>query len=205
MNKEKHDRYAGRIANEGQICMAADCNEAGEFRAPPLLDRPSDGPPQWRYYCLEHVRAFNKGYNFFDGMDAAEIHAAQHPASGWHNPRSKWPDGSDHFTKSGPAWNDFSDPLDAIGARFREYRQNVEGQHASGHFSSTPQLPPEQARALKILGLSQDADGVAIRKAYAQKLRQYHPDNNKGERRFETKLQEAVDAYQLLRAAANRQ
>ena len=60
------------------------CEEPGEFRAPPA-DGPvrGDGPPPFRWFCLDHVRAFNARYNFFDGMSADEIHEAQRPMAGW--------------------------------------------------------------------------------------------------------------------------
>ena len=41
------------------------------------------GPPTFRWFCLDHVRAFNARYNFFDGMTADEIHHAQRPLAGW--------------------------------------------------------------------------------------------------------------------------
>ena len=42
-----------------------------------------DGPAPYRWLCLDHVRAFNAGYNYFDGLSPDEIHAAQSPLAGW--------------------------------------------------------------------------------------------------------------------------
>ncbi len=77
-------RFHGRVENTGRACDHAGCAEAGEFRAPPAEGtRSGDGPGQFRWFCLEHVRAFNSRYNFFDGMSADEIHRAQRPYAGW--------------------------------------------------------------------------------------------------------------------------
>lgn len=60
-------------------------------------------------------------------------------------------------------------------------------------------LTSEDQRALKTLGLNDDADRRALRTRYSELVRKYHPDRNGGDRRFEKKLQAVVEAYQLLR------
>ncbi|MFN9376804.1 MAG: DnaJ domain-containing protein, partial [Novosphingobium sp.] len=57
-------------------------------------------------------------------------------------------------------------------------------------------------RALEVLGLALDATRSDRRSRYSQLVRKYHPDRNGGDRSFETRLQEVVEAYQLLRRAA---
>ena len=55
----------------------------GEFRAPGG-ERPGfDGPGEWRWLCLDHVREFNTRYNYFTGMSAEQISEAQNPYGGW--------------------------------------------------------------------------------------------------------------------------
>jgi curved DNA-binding protein CbpA len=60
---------------------------------------------------------------------------------------------------------------------------------------------PEERRALDVLGLPLDADRKALRSRYSVLVRKYHPDRNGGDRGYETRLQEVVEAYQLLRKA----
>ena len=52
------------------------------------------------------------------------------------------------------------------------------------------------------LGLPLDADRKALRGRYSELVRKFHPDRNGGDRSYETRLQEVVEAYQLLRKAA---
>ncbi|NBU78755.1 MAG: molecular chaperone DnaJ, partial [Sphingomonadaceae bacterium] len=66
----RQDRFHGRMAGQPRPCNRPGCPEPGEFRAPDpsgLAPGP-DGPGQWQWLCLDHVRAFNAGYNFFAGM-----------------------------------------------------------------------------------------------------------------------------------------
>jgi hypothetical protein len=184
-------RFHGRVENTGRPCVVPGCCEAGEFRAPPL-EGPSDGgPPAFRWMCLDHVRAFNAGYNFFDGMTAEEIHHAQRPLAGWEAETRA-------FARAGgggqaPRWADFADPMDAIAARFRR-------QPAPERGDGKP-LSGEDRANLKTLGLNADADRSALRKRYSELVRRYHPDRNGGDRSFEERLQKVIAAYQALRGA----
>lgn len=188
-----HTRFHGRMQGTGRMCDSPGCDEAGEFRAPPA-DGPRaglEGPPPFRWFCLDHVRAFNAGYNFFQGMSADEIHAAQRPYAGWERETRA-------FAATGggdrpPRWADFSDPLDAIAARFRR-------EHAPERADGKP-LSGEDRSSLKVLGLRPDADRSTLRKRYSELVRRFHPDRNGGDRSHEGELQRVIAAYQQLRQA----
>jgi hypothetical protein len=187
--KKPSPRFHGRVENVGQACAAPGCNEPGEFRAPPL-EGASDGsgPRAFRWMCLDHVRAFNAGYNYFDGMTSEEIYAAQRPTAGWEG-ESRAFTGRD----PGPRWSDFSDPLDAIAAR---YRRTTAPERSDGK-----PLSGQDRESLKVLGLTPDADRHALRKAYSELVRRYHPDRNGGDRSHEAMLGKVIAAYQQLRQA----
>ena len=178
------------------MCGAPGCDEAGEFRAPGVRDPSFDGPGDYRWFCLDHVRQFNAGYDFFKGMSADEIIAAQSPIHGWEREtRAFRPTAG---IDSAPRWADFADPLEALGARARARRAEMAPRpRADGVF-----LSPDERRALDTLGLGLDADRRELRSRYSQLVRKYHPDRNGGDRSYETRLQQAVEAYQLLRKAA---
>lgn len=176
---------------DGRLCAEPGCAEPGEFRAP-LLEPPSgrDGPPPFRWLCLDHVRAFNARYNFFSGMSAEEINAAQRPYAGWERETRAFAGAG---TDRGPRWADFADPLDAIAARFRREAapDRPDGKPLSG----------QDRESLKILGLGPEADRMALRRSYSDLVRRYHPDRNGGDRSHETRLQQVIAAYQQLRQA----
>jgi len=182
-------RLHGRVADQAQACNHLGCPEPGEFRAPaPVGTRPnSNGPGDWQWLCLDHVRAINSGYNFFQGMSPDEIEAAQRPYAGWERETRAF-SAAPHI---GPRWGDFSDPLDAIGAHFGKDRMPREdGKGLSDH----------DHRLLKVMGLDKDADRRALRQRYADLVRRYHPDRNGGDRSHEKALQEVIDAYTQLKS-----
>jgi hypothetical protein len=181
------NRFHGRVPRE-EPCAAPGCREPGEFRAPLAWTRSPDGPPQYRWLCLDHVRAFNSGYNFFSGMTAEEIQDAQRPYAGWEREtRAFATNGADRP----PKWADFTDPLDAIGARFQRSMDQARG-------DGRP-LSDADRKNLRILGLGTDADRKALRTRYAELVRRYHPDRNGGDRSHEKALQAVIEAYQSLK------
>lgn len=189
--ERKGTRFHGRVEANGRVCAEPGCDEPGEFRAPLAPGEAADLPGRYRWLCLDHVREFNTRYNFFSGMSADEIHDAQRPFAGWERETRA-------FSGNGgadrpPRWADFADPLDAIGARFKdkmaEQRQRADGRPLTGN----------DRRALKVLGLEIDADRRLLRARYSELVRKFHPDRNGGDRSHERALQAVVEAYDQLR------
>jgi hypothetical protein len=194
------DRFHGRFESQGRACHWPGCEEAGEFRAPGVRPPGFDGPGEWRWFCLDHVREFNAGYDYFDGMTTEEVLRAQSPIHGWERE-------SRAFSPSAgvdgmPRWADFTDPLDAIGDRVRAFRQRAEGASRTQARADGKPVSLEERRALDVLGLSLDADRNMVRRRYTEMLRRFHPDHNGGDRRHEARLQSVVEAYQVLRKGA---
>ena len=184
----RETRFHGRVEGHRQ-CAHPGCAGAGEFRAPGPRRPNFDGPGDWQFLCLDHVRAFNTGYNYFSGMSSEEISDAQNPYGGWDRETRA-------FSNSGsppPRWADFIDPLDAIGARFR--RAPSDPQRTDGR-----ELSEADRKSLGIMGLGTDTDRRALRKRYAELLRRYHPDHNGGDRGHEKALQAVIEAYTQLKS-----
>jgi hypothetical protein len=188
-----HSRFHGRVEAKGRVCAEPGCDAPGEFRAPPLEGARGvgDGPAPYRWLCLDHVREFNAGYNFFRGMSPDEIHDAQRPFAGWERETRA-------FNATGgadrpPRWADFADPLDAIGARFRNAMpvERKDGRPLSG----------KDRDALRVLELEVDADRMALRRRYSELVRRYHPDRNGGDRSHEGALARVIAAYQQLKGS----
>ena len=183
----KASKWHGRIEGARDRCAHPGCDSPGEFKAP-LAPADFDGPGHWRFLCLDHVREHNARYNFFEGMSPDEISRAQSPIAGWE--RASRP-----FAHAGsdppPAWSDFADPLDAIGARFATRREAP----------VTSRFTRSERAALSVLGLGEDADRTALRRSYSRLVRRLHPDTNGGDRRHATQRGRVIEAYQLLRQA----
>jgi hypothetical protein len=181
-------RFHGRVEGRARRCDAPGCDAPGEFRAPGAWRADFDGPGDWRWFCLDHVRAFNGAYNYFDGMSADEISAAQNPYGGWDRETRAF---AANGASPGPRWADFAHPLDAIGARFahRNPRLRKDGRG----------LSEADRRHLATLGLDLDADRRALRLRYAELVRRYHPDRNGGDRSHEKALRQVIEAYTALK------
>lgn len=194
-------RFHGRHESTGHRCERPGCPEAGEFRAPGHRAPGFDGPGDWRWFCLEHVREFNAGYDWFEGMSADEILEAQSPIAGWRNDTRAFRPDAEVTT---PRWADFDDPLDAIGARAADIRRRAAGQAAqqTGGWATHSRFTRPERDALEVMGLSGDTDRTALRRRYSELVRRFHPDRNGGDRRHEARLQSVVEAYNLLKSAA---
>ena len=196
----RQTKFHGRYEADGRLCAVPGCDEAGEFRAPGTQGHGFDGPGSWRWMCLDHVRAHNAGYDFFEGMSADEIFHAQGTTAGWEDVTRAFAGvGEDGL----PRWADFTDPLDAIGARAENIRD------AAGRRAATARPMPcggrftrAEVQALDVMGLSRDIDRRALRRRYGELVRRYHPDRNGGDRTHEVRLTRVVDAYKLLRESA---
>ena len=190
----RQTKFHGQYAGTGRVCAHPTCEEPGEFRAPSGQSHGFDGPAEWRWLCLDHVREFNAGYDWFEGMSAEEIFAAQAPGAGWRteSPSFRPTGGGDGM----PRWSDFTDPLDAISARASgiKSRARREAEMAmDGRFSTA------EAKALETMGLGLEVDLRGLRRRYSELVRRYHPDRNGGDRQHEARLNRVVEAYQLLR------
>ena len=186
---KRQTRFHGRVEGRQQHCSQPGCDAAGEFRAPPADGRRPgfDGPGDWRWLCLDHVREFNDSYNYFNGMSPDEIEAAQAPYGGWERQTRA-------FSANGsppPKWADFTDPLDAIGARFgRVPEARKDGR----------ELSDTDRKSLRVLGLAADTDRRGLRTRYAELVRKFHPDRNGGDRSHEKALQAVIEAYTQLKS-----
>lgn len=190
----RQTKFHGRYEDTGKVCDHPACGEAGQFRAPSGNGHGFDGPGGWRWLCLDHVREFNAGYDWFEGMTAEEILEAQAPAAGWRteSPTFRPVAGVDGM----PRWADYDDPLEAIAARAGgiKSRARREAEMAmDGRFSR------EEAEALEAMGLGLEVDRRRLRRRYSELVRRYHPDRNGGNRQHEARLIRVVEAYQTLR------
>ncbi|MEN7536915.1 J domain-containing protein [Aurantiacibacter flavus] len=196
----RQTKFHGRIEDSARSCDYPGCEEPGEFRAPGSRGHGFDGPGDYRWFCLQHVREFNAGYDWFDGMSADEIYEAQAPAAGWRRESPSFR-GAAHFAT--PRWADFEDPLDAIGARAEGIRNaaRARGERAQAEAARAVRFSAREREALQVMGLTQEADKPQLRRRYSELVRRYHPDRNGGDRSHENRLQRVVEAYQVLRRA----
>ncbi len=168
-------------APPGRSCDMPGCSEAGEYRAPKSRTTLND----YHWFCLEHVRAYNAGWDFYKGMSPAEVEAQLRADTSWQRPT--WPIGSLGHT----AWSEeeLKDPLNILGAARMKNRERPD-----------PQKPPAELRApLEALGLSWPTTLDVVKSRYKELAKRHHPDANGGSRDAEERLKTINLAYAAVR------
>ena len=88
------------------ICDWNNCNEIGEYKAP--VEK--DNSKKFRLLCLNHVKEFNKNWNYFSGMNDDQVIDFLKSDMVWHKPTQSF-SSSDNFFKV--LWNNtLKDELD---------------------------------------------------------------------------------------------
>lgn len=167
-------------------CASPGCEAEGSYRAP--MGRLREG--QYFCFCLDHVREYNATYNYFNGMNDADVARYMKDATVGHRPT--WSmgarQGQSGFREEG---RPTEDPLGLFRNRFH-------GQPAP---KREPRYSPVTMRALAALDLDETAGAELIRTRYKELVKRHHPDANGGDRSREEKLREIIHAYKTLRAA----
>ena len=171
-----------------RVCEAPGCKLAGEYRAP----RSRDELNAYRWFCLEHVREYNKKWDYFAGLDAGQIEAHIRADTTWRRP--VWPLGARR--QNGP-YVRIHDPLDLAddaGLGERPAAKQLDGSEL---------LTPAERTALDVLELSWPSTQADVKSRYKELVKMHHPDANGGAREAEEKLKEINAAYSTLRASEN--
>ncbi|MGI9440753.1 MAG: DnaJ domain-containing protein [Parvibaculales bacterium] len=176
-------RKAKPLQHATRRCDWPECNEDAPHPAP-IAPRTTEK----RYFCFDHVQQYNQSYNFFEGMSDADIEKYRRNATTGHRPTWKLGARRSKNTINGD-WK-FDDPLEIM-----RHAGAVEGQQNTHHISTG------QARALGVMGLSEQVSPDVARKHYKALLKKYHPDANQGNRQYEAELQKTIKAYNYLRAS----
>ncbi len=162
------------------ICDWNNCEKVGEYKAPIEKDNSKD----YRLLCLEHVKEFNKNWNYFSGMNDKEICDFIKSDMTWHKPTQSF-ESSDNFFKV--LWNNILDgkkeKLDA--SEFNNLRQF--------RFSQN------DLKAFNILGVSVGLKWETIQEKFKKLVKKFHPDMNSGNKKYEDKLKVITLAYTQLK------
>jgi DnaJ-domain-containing protein 1 len=173
---------------DGTRCDWPDCTKSGDYPAPA-------GPQtnERRNFCYDHVREYNRSYNYFEGMSQDEAESFRRAAQTGHRPT--WSMGTRRARGSKVEDWQFQDPLEIMGeAGFTEAGPAGAGARAS-------KVTSGQKRALDVMELPETAKPADVRKKFKILVKQYHPDANGGDRSHEDDLQSVIQAHDFLKAS----
>ena len=179
VSRTRVDEVGEQVA---RTCHEAGCDAPATYRAPKTRDGATG---EYLWFCLEHVQAYNRSWDYFKDMSPDEIERFRVEAVTGHRPTWKlgdrayraWVEGrvTDHFSFFGHA---------AAGAN---------GAAANGRVLDT-----KQRRALAEMDLDESASLQEIKMRYKQLVKRYHPDANGGDKRAEERFKSISEAYNYL-------
>lgn len=187
---------AGETARREPVrraCEMPGCDGEGAHRAP--KGRHLEGEYFW--FCLDHVRQYNKSYNYFTGMNDAAIQAFQREATIGHRPT--WQMGVNARPEE-PARATRPSGFNWSGRTEDPFRFFGEGFQAQGPEPARRKVHNMEARSLKTLGLDMTASAPEIKARYKLLVKRHHPDANGGDRSLEDRLREIIQAYSYLKS-----
>jgi len=174
-------------------CQWDGCKDAGTHRAP--VGRMREG--EYFRFCFNHVREYNKGYNYFSGLGDGEIARFQKEALTGHRPT--WTMGANGHARFGP---DFAQKRSGHAGYYTRVRDPF-GMFG-GRAEAEPRMrkaKPLEAKALETLGLDTKATGADIKSRYKELVKRHHPDANGGDRGSEDRFRDVLQAYRVLKQA----
>jgi hypothetical protein len=162
------------------ICDWTNCKETGSYKAP--IDR--DNSRKFRLLCLDHIKAFNKKWNYFENMSDQQIEFFVKSDLTWHKSTKSF-GSSDNFFNI--LWNNaLEDKLNIFkSSSFNEFKKT--------------KLTSTDRDALDIMNLKYDAKWEEIHMKFKTLVKKYHPDKNLGSNKFEDILKKITLAYSQLK------
>lgn len=184
--KPPADETSRRRAKQTRVCEEPGCDLEGSHPAP------ASGGKGKIWFCEGHAAAYNRSFNFFEGMTDTEAAAFLRAERYGH--KRTWRFGAGPV--GGKKAAHMHDPKRWSGRGFFDMDDTPAAEaKVSAHRSSL------QLRALRELDLEPDASSSEIRVRYAEYVRRFHPDSNKGDRSSEHKLARVLRAGKLLKAS----
>ncbi|MGF9694777.1 MULTISPECIES: J domain-containing protein [unclassified Rhizobium] len=182
-------------APSAPTCQWDGCDKPGVHRAP--VGRNAEG--QFFLFCFEHVKEYNKGYNYFSGLSDTEIARYQKEAITGHRPT--WTVGVNKAAKDAPlhattrsgsaaSFNRVKDPFGFV-------REGGPG--GARNEPAVRKLKTLEAKAFDTMGLTAGATKAEIKSRYKELVKKHHPDANGGDRGSEERFRAVIQAYQLLK------
>lgn len=163
-----------------RMCDRPGCSAEGTHRAPKARNRLND----YYWFCLDHVREYNKAWNYYDGMSDNEVEEDIRNSTTWNRP--SWPFGT---VKPGQG------PRRRVNDPFGFMDDDEE----AGETRRRQPADTAEGKAAAILGLEPPFTLERLKARYKELVKKHHPDANGGDKAAEERLKSINEAYTTLR------
>ena len=161
-----------------KYCEWKNCNSKGIYRAP----KNRENLREFRWFCLEHIREYNKKWNYFSGLSQEEIEKELKADFTWHLPT--WPMNGKHTY-------DLNDELEILKNNKIYEKKNKDNKNKGIKNNNIN-------AAFEKLNLTLDSSLQDIKRQYKVLVKKYHPDANKNNIKSNNKLIEINEAYKII-------
>ena len=158
---------------EKKICNFPVCELEGHYRAPTGYESLND----YQWFCLEHIKEFNKSWNYHNKMNSDEIENDIRFDTIWRRPTKSF----------------------GSGAKF--YNFSINGEDMGSFENPTTKQPGHSNKllwSLSKLDLDIKTDLNLIKKRYKELAKKHHPDIKGNSKNSIDKFREIVEAYNYL-------
>lgn len=193
---------SGAFETSQRNCDWPGCEHHGTYRAPHSPARLSE----FRWFCLDHVRQYNAGWNFFADWTDEEFDSQARADRVWERPT--WALGAGprgpmgmHPHAAGNAWArwGFRDPFEVLGQA-----ATMNPGAASNDNQRRRRMTREEQRAMDALGLPHQVElRIEVRTRYRELVKELHPDMNGGHNPDPERLTRVLKAWKILRKSRN--
>ena len=162
-------------------CDEKGCNEEGNFIAPK-----SPNSSEKYFFCLKHIKLYNKRWNYFAGKSQAEIYDFQKNDFFEGKPTFPFSDGVKSKIKF-----EFNYFVDNEKLKFSEKRKK---------FEKVDKLifNADVENSLRVMKLNKDFNEEDLKKVYKQLVKKFHPDVKNNIKNKEKMIKKINNAYKLL-------
>jgi len=163
-----------------RLCQEKGCSNEGEYEAPK-----SPNSKERYFFCLDHIKIYNKRWNYFAGKSQKQIYDFQ--KNDFFEGRPTRPFSYGYGTK---IKFEFEYRLDHEKIKFKRKNKSF--------LSCNKKSNSKVQKALKIFSLSDDFSEKILKKRYKELVKKYHPDLNKSFLNKDSKIKEINNAYNFL-------
>ena len=168
------------------ICDHKNCKKIGKYKAP--IEK--DNSKKFKWLCLDHIKEFNRSWDYFKGMSDQEVCEFLKSDMTWHKPTQGFSSPDNFFNI---LWkNTINEERDILGNGYGK------------KFSTKINFSDKDREAFKIIELEAGTKWDKIQNQFKKLVKKYHPDMNAGNKKFEERLKIITLAYTQLKLTYKR-
>ena len=167
------------------VCDHNKCNKNGEYKAP----KSRSNLKNYYYFCLNHVKEYNKSWDFYKGLSVDEIELSLRKDIVWDRP--SWP-------LNGNPNNILEQIRSFLNSDYSLFEKERDLQNFLKNKIIYKDLTPEEQKSMDVLSLKMPINVEKIKKTYKKLVKIFHPDVNKENKNAEKLFKDINQAYRIL-------